>query len=106
LRIERAIAADSADIGHALVEGGKSTILTITAFCITGAPRIVLGIGVCADPRDADENPGHEHESLHLGTPSELLRIETPDPTVLLSVRPARKDAPTLPSLVAHCVVA
>jgi hypothetical protein len=65
LRIARAIAAASADIGHALVEGGKSAVLNITTLRATGAPRIVLGIGVRAGPRDPDENRAREQESLH-----------------------------------------
>jgi hypothetical protein len=64
LRIARAIAAASADIGHALVEGGKSAVLSITTLRATGAPRIVLGIGV-RHPCDADENRAREQESLH-----------------------------------------
>ena len=88
LRIECAVAANSADIGQALVEGGKSAVLTISTLRVTGAPRIVLGIGMRVDPRDADENRGHEEECLHgrllrWG----LLRIETTDPV-------KRKPAP------------
>jgi hypothetical protein len=60
LRIACAITADSADIGHALVEGGKPAILTITTLCVTGAPRIILGIGVRAGPRDLEENRARE----------------------------------------------
>jgi hypothetical protein len=71
LRIARAVAAASANIGHALVEGGKSAVLSITTLRATGAPRIVLGIGVHADPCDTKESRGHEEESLH-GEPFRL----------------------------------
>jgi hypothetical protein len=67
LRIACAITADSADSGHALVEADESAIRTtahITA-AIIGAPWIVLGVGLCANPRDAEESGGHEEESLH-----------------------------------------
>jgi hypothetical protein len=58
---------DSADSGHALVEGGEAAIRTATL--VIGAPRIVLGVGVRADSRDSEENCGHEEESLHDATP-------------------------------------
>jgi hypothetical protein len=65
LRIAHAIAAASADIGHTLVEGGKSAVLSITTLRATGAPRIDLGISVRFDPRDAGEKRAREQESLH-----------------------------------------
>jgi hypothetical protein len=54
---------DSANIGHALIEGGEAAIRTPAL--VIGAPWIVLGIGVRADPRDSEENRKHEDESLH-----------------------------------------
>jgi hypothetical protein len=67
LRIPHANTADSADSGHALFEGGEAAICTAAAG-VMGAPRIVLRIGVCANPRDTDENRGHEEERLHGGS--------------------------------------
>ena len=58
---------NSADSGHALVERGEAAIRT--AVLVIGAPWIVLGIGMRADPRDAGENRGHEEENLHSATP-------------------------------------
>jgi len=75
LRIARAITTDSANSRHALVESGEATIRT--AILVVGAPRIVLGIGARADPRDAGENRRHEEESLHSATPFGLPRIES-----------------------------
>jgi hypothetical protein len=75
---------DSADASHALVEGGEAAIRT--AVLVIGAPWIVLGIGVRADPSDADENRGHEEESFHgASTPFELLRMEPLDPLEVAS---------------------
>jgi hypothetical protein len=88
LRIERAKTADSADCGHALVEGGEAAIgRAVLAHAVIGAPWIVLGIGVRADPRDAVEKRGYEEESLQAPTPFGLPGIETPDLAALLRPR-------------------
>jgi hypothetical protein len=42
---------------------------------------------VRADSRDADESRGHEQESLHGETPFRVLRVETPNPAVLIHRR-------------------
>jgi hypothetical protein len=67
LRIATANPADSANSGHALVESGEAAIPTAAApaAAVMGAPWIVPGVSMRADHRDADENCGHEEESLH-----------------------------------------
>jgi len=65
LRIGRAVAADSADIGPALLVSDKAAISSLITYRVIGAPRIVLGIGVRAGPRDPEENRTREQESLH-----------------------------------------
>jgi hypothetical protein len=56
LRIANANTADPTDSGYALIEGGEAAIAAAAApAAVLGAPRIVLGIGVRARSRDADE---------------------------------------------------
>ena len=65
MRIEGAITADSADIGLALLVSDEAAISSLITYRVIGAPRIVLRISVCADPRDAGEKRGYEKESFH-----------------------------------------
>ena len=70
LRVAPANTADSANGGHALVEGGETAIPTAAAStAVMGAPRKVPGIGMRVDPHDAGEKCGHQEESLHYATP-------------------------------------
>ena len=65
MRVARAETAVSADIAHALLKGRESAVRGAAHCGQVGAPRIVLGVGVRADLRDAGENREHEEESLH-----------------------------------------
>lgn len=79
LRVARAKPAESDDSGHALSVGGEAAIGTGVP-AVIGAPWIVLGIGLCAAPRDRGENRRKEEECLHahklVGPPC----IENPGP--------------------------
>jgi hypothetical protein len=46
------------DIAHALLKGRESAVRDAARYRQVGAPRIVMGIGVRADFRDADEKRG------------------------------------------------
>jgi hypothetical protein len=70
LRIERAITADSADSGHALVEGGEAAIRTAApAAAVIGAPRIVLCVCVRSYKAGGHEYPCHQKPIPHTGLP-------------------------------------